>query len=247
MNILQVFKPKTLTLKNKTEIKNYNFDWTIIDKPTIEPEKWNLVDPLTEKEKLKLILFNNYKKIISNIINLSPVIYYSYNLINKKNKYFNLISYSTEIFNIINKVDYLKIINEYANKSINIVNICIIPFIASMRLQYNYLLALKEAYNNLLNMCYYLVHPILFTINKKYNKSSNTNIEIKNINNEIIIIKNNFKYIFAYSQFLLNLSFQNDLCKKIKNTIDNLTISFIIVDMITFIINLNYEPNNYKK
>ena len=117
------------------------------------------------------------------------------------------------------------------------------PLVASLKLQYNYNNAFKKAYYQMINICYNLIYPSLLEIIQfkkfKYLKE----FIIDDINTELIIIYNNFKYVFIYYQFLLNYGFQIDFTKYILNNITNIDLSFKDDNENKFIITLFYSPD----
>jgi hypothetical protein len=198
--------------------------------------KWSFVNNLNYKDKFKFNIINKYQKIV-------PLLYYSLQLILRNNSYINIISNSSSIVNNINTDALLTITNNSSNKiklTINKIQYMITPFIESFKLQYNYNQAFKYAYLNMINICYNLILPSLVEINSKLYNNYEKNLIIDNINNEFIIIYNNYKYVFIYHRFLKNIGFQLDLQNHIKNCIINVNLNFIINEKNKFIIILKY-------
>jgi len=219
-----------------------NNEWSLID---IESSiKWNFIDELNYKEKIKFNLINKYNKI-------GLLILYSLKLVinSKTNNYINLIYNTTNIIDTINTNNSLINISSYSintiKNTINEINYRIMPFIENFKLQYNYNRAFKFAYFNMINITYNLILPFLIEINKNLYNDCEREFYIDNLNTEFIIIFNNYKYIFVYHQFLLNLGFQLDLQNYLNNIINNLIISFRISNNSDkeFIIKIKYLYN----
>jgi hypothetical protein len=200
---------------------NLENEWNIIESES----KWNFVDTLEKKDKIKLYMINKYNKI-------SPYIYYSLQLcFNNNNNYVKIIS------NSINIINNNKLLN-YTNDKLNIV---VNPLIETLKLQYNYNQAFKYGFLNMINICYNLISPSLIEINNNLYNNYDKEIIIDDINKEFIIIYNNLKYIFIYQQFLLNTGFQQNLQSYIKYNIINLLLIFSFNKSNQFIIKLIYK------
>ena len=199
---------------------NLENEWNIIESET----KWNFVDNLENKDKIKLFIVNKYKKI-------SPFIYYSLKILLNNNSYINIVSNSINIINN-NKL------SNYTNEKFNII---VKPLIETLKLQYNYNQAFKYGYLNMINICYNLLLPSLIEINNNLYNNYEKEILIDDINKEFIIIFNNLKYIFIYQQFLLNIGFQEHFQSYIKYNIINLLLIFSINESNKFIIKLIYK------
>jgi len=204
-------------------------DWSMIDEPIITPNKWNLIESLSKKEKIK----KNISNIYNNIINIYPYISIFFT---KNNNYVNIISQSVKIINN-------NVLNSYSKNTLQNIQYTISPIFASLKLQYNYNIALKQAYLQMLNICYNLCYNSLIEINKYKNFKYLKEIIIEDVNEQLIIISNNYKYIFIYYPFLLNISFQNDLQKIISHNINNIKLTFDDNDKLNnFTITIFYDP-----
>jgi hypothetical protein len=202
-------------MKKNNDLLN---DWSLIDEPIIIPNKWNLIESLSKKDKMKINISNIY----NNIINIYP---YLSIFFTKNNNYINIISQSVKIINN-------NILNNYSKETLK-----------NIQLQYNYNIALKQAYLQMLNICYNLCYNSLIEINKYKNFKYLKEIIIEDINEQFIIISNNYKYIFIYYHFLLNISFQNDLQKIISDNINNIKLTFDNNDKLNkFTIIIFYDP-----
>ena len=213
-------------MKKNNDLLN---DWSLIDEPIIIPNKWNLIESLSKKDKMKINISNIY----NNIINIYP---YLSIFFTKNNNYINIISQSVKIINN-------NILNNYSKETLKNIQYTISPIFASIKLQYNYNIALKQAYLQMLNICYNLCYNSLIEINKYKNFKYLKEIIIEDINEQFIIISNNYKYIFIYYHFLLNISFQNDLQKIISDNINNIKLTFDNNDKLNkFTIIIFYDP-----
>ena len=191
---------------------NLENEWNILE----NENKWNFVDNLENKDKIKLFIANKYSKI-------APFLYYSLQIFINNNNYLNVISNS---INIISKNNNkLLEISKYTNNKFNII---VKPLIETLKLQYNYNIAFKYGYLNMINICYNLFLPSLIEINNKLYNNYEKDIIIDDINKEFVIIYNNHKYLFIYQQFLSNIGFQQYLQEYIKYNIINLLLVFSI-------------------
>lgn len=191
---------------------NLDNDWNIIDTES----KWNFIDNLENKDKIKLYLIDKYKKI-------SPFILYSLKLCYNKNNYLNIIT------NTINIINNNKLITYTNNK------------FEYFKLYYDYNQAFKYGYLNMIHICYNLLSPSLIEINNNLYNNYDNEIIIENINKEFIIIYNNLRYIFIYQQFLYNIGFQKNLQDYVKNNINNILLVFNSNKSNKFIIKIIYK------
>ena len=76
-------------MKKNNDLLN---DWSLIDETIIIPNKWNLIESLSKKDKMKINISNIY----NNIINIYP---YLSIFFTKNNNYINIISQSVKIIN----------------------------------------------------------------------------------------------------------------------------------------------------
>ena len=237
---------------DKDNIIENNSDWDIVE---YEP-KWNFINELNYKDKIKIQITNKYNKIM-------PLLYYSLKILtnSKYKNYMNILSNTSSIINnkcnnivnnnvldILDKNNVLNILDNHNlldildnfKLSINKLQYYITPFVESIKLQYNYNQAFHYAYINMINICYNLLLPFIIEINNKLYNYYENEISINNLNTEFFIIYNNYKYIFIYHQFLLNLAFQLDLQKYIKKSILNLNLTFRINENNNFIFKIIY-------
>ena len=222
---------------NDIQIKiNPSDDWSVLDAPLLIYNKWNLIEPLGKKEKIKKNLLN-LSTWCSNFNKIYPYISF---LANKQNN--NYISLISQSFNLLNNnnIQYLGTASKLALVQ---VRHSITPFISSLKLQYNYNIAFKKAYFQMIHKCYDFLYSSLLEINKYKKFKYLKEIIINDINNKLKVIYNNNKYIFIYYQFLLNSGFQSDFKKYILNNILNIELSFKEDIENNFIITLFYEPN----